>query len=98
MFVFSLGVGVFANAQIIKNGYGKTAEADGTVYEGQFKNGECEGYGKMTRPNGYHYEGEWKNSRKHGSGKGINVHEGVAITYEGTWNMGYAMQIINAYY
>ena len=41
---------------------------DGSVYDGDFKDGQMHGIGKMTFPNGITYEGEWSNGKENGKG------------------------------
>ena len=48
--------------------------ANGTFYEGNFRNGEYDGYGTLKAHAEYYdqtseYEGEFKNGIKHGKGK-----------------------------
>jgi hypothetical protein len=48
---------------------GKLICRDGTIYEGQFDDGEYYGIGKITYPNGNIYEGNFLNSKMYGVGK-----------------------------
>ena len=43
--------------------------ANGSVYDGDWKNGDKDGQGKMTYANGSVYDGDWKNGDKDGIGK-----------------------------
>lgn len=52
----------------LRFGYGVKTYSDGSVYEGNFLNGERSGFGKCVKPSGNTYEGEWKNDRRHGKG------------------------------
>ena len=65
---------------------------DGTVYEGQMRNGVPHGFGKFVYPNGDTYEGEFKDNRRDGVG---NRRDGVGKyvvatgeTYEGEFKDG----------
>lgn len=67
-----------------ENGKGTYQFDDGSIYSGDFKNGEMDGFGTLeTYKKDYRYIGEWKRSYKHGKGTEI-----YAIDYgpsEGTW-------------
>ena len=41
---------------------------DGSMYEGEFKDGEYNGQGIMTFPDGNKYVGEFKDGKRHGQG------------------------------
>jgi multiple sugar transport system permease protein len=58
---------------------------DGSVYEGDFVNGELHGKGKKTYPDGMVYEGDWVNGKQNGKGKLITANS----TYEGDFVDGY---------
>ena len=67
-------------------GSGKLTFPDGSVYEGEFKNGKYQGYGvyiKESKPKPAKYQGEWVNGLYHG--KGIFFWPNGSI-YEGTHN------------
>ena len=49
-------------------GEGKQVYPDGSVYVGQFKDGERHGRGTYTYAHGDVYEGEWQSDKKHGRG------------------------------
>jgi hypothetical protein len=49
--------------------WGKHAFADGSVYEGNLKNGFPQGEGKCTFDDGSVYEGNWRDGVVHGEGK-----------------------------
>ena len=51
------------------NGKGKFTQADGSVYEGDFLNGQRTGKGKATWADGNVYEGDWKADQVTGKGK-----------------------------
>ena len=53
-----------------ENGKGVYTFSDGTVYEGDFLNGENHGKGKITFPNGNVYEGDYLNGVNTGNGAG----------------------------
>jgi len=42
--------------------------ADGSYYEGEYKNGNRHGAGSMYMPDGNVYVGSWENDQKHGIG------------------------------
>lgn len=41
---------------------------NGSVYDGDWQNGERNGFGRKEDEDGYVYEGEWKNNCRHGKG------------------------------
>ena len=43
--------------------------ANGSKYQGDWKNNKEEGYGIYTWPDGSRYEGDWKNGKQDGKGK-----------------------------
>ena len=55
-----------------KNGQGNIIYANGTKYEGSFKNDFHDGFGKLIQLNGETYEGEWKKGKI--NGKGMRIH------------------------
>lgn len=59
--------------------------SDGSVYEGEWKDGRMNGRGKRSCFNGQIYEGEWKDGRASGSGK---VTFPIGGNYEGEWRDG----------
>lgn len=72
------------------NGKGKHIDLEGTVYEGNFKNGKRNGKGKSVAANNISYEGEWKDNKKEGTGKGSYKVRGYDYNnknwaYDGTW-------------
>ena len=67
------------------NGRDKLTLPDGSVYEGDIKNGEMNGIGKLTWPNGSVYEGEMKNGEMNGRGK-YKWPDGSV--YDGEWKDG----------
>ena len=46
-----------------RDGVGIQLWADGSKYEGQWRNGKASGYGRMTHANGDIYEGYWLNDK-----------------------------------
>jgi hypothetical protein len=51
------------------HGKGKYTYADGSVYEGEWRNNMKNGKGKYISVSGSVYEGEWKDDKMHGKGK-----------------------------
>ena len=45
---------------------GRKINEYGSVYEGQYKNGDEHGYGVRKDYDGYVYAGDWKDGKKHG--------------------------------
>ena len=41
------------------------------MYDGEFKNDECNGFGILYYPDGKRFEGNWKDGKKHGKGNYI---------------------------
>lgn len=65
------------------NGTGKeTCCANGSVYEGEFKDNNWHGKGREMRADGSVYEGEFRDSKRHGTGCCTLVNGSI---YEGTW-------------
>jgi hypothetical protein len=58
---------------------------DGSHYNGELKDGNCNGYGKRFYVNGDRYEGEWKRGQMHGQGK---MFFADGSRYEGGWKRG----------
>ena len=65
---------------VLEDGEQKVTYADGTVYEGEWRDGGPihrgasrrgvpEGHGKLTFPNGDVYKGDFKNDKREGNGK-----------------------------
>lgn len=57
---------MFSNDEV--NGLARKSWPDGSVYEGEFRNGFEEGYGVRTYSNGDVYDGEWKDGKRNGQG------------------------------
>ncbi|MEL6865079.1 MAG: caspase family protein, partial [Bacteroidota bacterium] len=68
-----------------QNGEGTFAYADGSKYEGQFKNGSLDGWGTWYFPNGDKYIGTFKNNYSHGKG---TLYEINGQTTTGEWVEG----------
>ena len=47
----------------MQNGRGRMIHADGSVYQGYWKNDKANGYGIFTTVNGSSYEGNWENDQ-----------------------------------
>ena len=56
-----------------KNGEGSIIYANGTKYEGSFKNDYHDGFGKLIQLNGETYEGEWKKGKINGNGTRVHA-------------------------
>ena len=52
----------------ILNGYHRYTYADGSTYDGEWKDDKGHGQGTLTWADGNKYEGEWKDGKKHGQG------------------------------
>ena len=57
-----------SNAQYVQHGRGKQSWADGSKYEGEWRNGMAHGIGLIQHPNGDQYEGEFMNGQANGFG------------------------------
>eukprot|EP00826_Nyctotherus_ovalis_P042995 TRINITY_DN4494_c0_g1_i7.p1 TRINITY_DN4494_c0_g1~~TRINITY_DN4494_c0_g1_i7.p1 ORF type:complete len:220 (-),score=73.29 TRINITY_DN4494_c0_g1_i7:57-716(-) len=66
----------------LKDGNGVIVWADGSRYDGTWKDGKADGYGRLIHMDGDVYVGEWKNDKAHGKGK--YTHKDGAL-YEGDW-------------
>ena len=69
--------------ETVKHGLGTICYANGSIYEGMWKNGVREGYGRLIHPTGDMYEGEWSNDKANGQGVFENL-EGYS--YRGEWH------------
>ena len=58
---------------------------DGSIYQGEIKNGTRHGKGKMVCTDGSYYDGEWFSGLYHGQGRYINVSGDI---YQGDWLQG----------
>jgi hypothetical protein len=59
------------NKNDVPNGKGTYVYTNGTVYDGEWKNGNKHGKGKESFKTGDVYEGQWKNGKKNGKVKHI---------------------------
>jgi len=66
----------------VKHGEGALALPDGSVYEGEFTEGEITGKGRRIYPCGMRYEGDLFRGEKHGQGK-LRYADGSE--YDGGW-------------
>lgn len=60
--------GEFLKGTNIREGKGKQIWADGSVYEGYWKNSKANGRGRLIHADGDIYEGEWKDDKADGFG------------------------------
>lgn len=51
-----------------RDGYGIMSYPDGSLYDGQFKNGKRDGYGTLRDAGGSTYKGHFSHGKKHGKG------------------------------
>jgi hypothetical protein len=51
------------------HGHCKMTYSDGSVFEGEYKDGNANGHGKMTYPDGRVFDGEFKDGKSNGHGK-----------------------------
>lgn len=79
-----------------KNGFGRTVYSNGTIYEGNFKDGAADGFGTIRYKDGSVYRGEIRMGELHGRGSlqyaGGTVYEGdfQNDTFQGKGRMVYA--------
>lgn len=66
----------------IINGKGIMTYDDGSIYEGEWINGNFNGQGKMIYKNGDIYNGDWKDNKANGKGKMVYNNGNV---YDGDW-------------
>ena len=55
---------------------------DGSLYDGEWSEGDKSGLGTYTYRNGDSYEGEWKSDEKHG--KGTYTYKSSGTQFKGT--------------
>ena len=77
--------GQWDNGQKVGVGVGKIVYSNGSVYEGEFLDGQCHGTGKITYSTSAVYEGGFKNGELHGQGTYSNAN---GATYSGGWDSG----------
>ena len=53
----------------LRDGRGKQIWADGSLYEGYWRNDKANGRGRLIHADGDVYEGEWKDDKAHGEGQ-----------------------------
>ena len=80
------GVGVYLGAldrrEELQHGYGKLFRVDGSMYLGQWVNGDREGRGMETAADGASYEGQYKANQRHGHGRQVFAN---GDSYNGQW-------------
>mmetsp|Transcript_5296 Transcript_5296/g.4490 ORF Transcript_5296/g.4490 Transcript_5296/m.4490 type:complete len:146 (+) Transcript_5296:52-489(+) len=82
-----LGAGVIYVGEIntkdgVRDGKGKITFADGSTYEGFFKESRPNGKGRFTNADGDVYEGDWVEGKCHGHGNFYSASGGI---YSGEW-------------
>ena len=65
-----------------RDGKGSQVWADGSLYEGYWKNDKANGKGRLIHADGDVYEGEWRDDKAHGQGKYMHTD---GAEYEGQW-------------
>lgn len=65
-----------------RDGRGYQIWADGSLYEGYWKNDKANGRGRLIHADGDVYEGEWKDDKAHGFGRYMHTD---GAQYEGYW-------------
>lgn len=65
-----------------RDGKGTQIWADGSLYEGYWRNDKANGKGRLIHADGDVYEGEWKDDKAHGYGKYMHTD---GAQYEGYW-------------
>jgi hypothetical protein len=65
-----------------RTGYYSLTLADGSVFEGEFKDGKRHGFGRCIYPAGDLYEGNWSGDKRHGLGR---MEWSFGNSYEGAW-------------
>ena len=67
------------------DGYGIRVFPDGTLYAGDFLQGDRDGVGILRWGNGHSYHGQWLNDTAHGCGRYLFPN---GDTYTGEWDSG----------
>ena len=67
------------------HGKGTLTSPHGSVYEGQWENGQLNGHGRAEYHSGDRYEGEWKDGKRHGQGV---FETSGGERYDGQWKNG----------
>lgn len=78
--------------QYCNNEKGIFKYGDGSIYKGDFVNGEGSGIGMCLYANGDRYEGGWKNHAPHGKG---TMHFDNGTVYAAIWDDGVPVEKIN---
>ncbi|CDW86547.1 morn repeat protein [Stylonychia lemnae] len=66
----------------VRDGKGRNIYADGSLYDGYWRNDKANGRGRLIHANGDVYEGEWKDDKTDGFGKYYHID---GSCYEGHW-------------
>ena len=88
---------------VLEDGEQKVTYSDGTVYEGEWRDGGPihrgasrrgvpEGHGKLTFPNGDVYKGDFKNDKREGNGKVTYANGDKEVMYFKDFNSGAMIQ------
>jgi hypothetical protein len=70
------------NGEEMRHGQGEQIQADGSFYEGYWKNDQANGHGRMIHVDGAIYDGQWKEGKAHGYG--VNT-DPDGFQYSGDW-------------
>ena len=81
------------NKEFCHNTIGTLRYKDGSIYTGEFTNGQAEGNGSCKYANGDFYEGGWKNHAPHGKG---TMHFAKGNVYTALWDNGVPKQKLNS--
>lgn len=71
------------------NGIGRLTINNGTIYEGQLKDGKMDGYGRFIASNGDVHIGLFKSHQKHGEGE---MCKADGTVFFGVWSKGHRLQ------
>ena len=75
-------IGMWDNNLQKRAGIGMQVWPDGSLYQGQWRDGKANGKGRLIHSDGDIYQGEWKDDKAHGIG--VYRHLDGAI-YRGDW-------------